>query len=119
MVKFQEFCNRITSDAPLSELISAEPAEIPERYKSPTEVLITMLKNKRNRFDSINVPFVESVFEQDYLGILKDKLGPDAEVPDSIVIRLSEGIFGENPIGLNVDQQAIIKVLATYICIQN
>lgn len=120
MVKFQEFCNRITTDAVLGDIISTESStDIPERYKAPTETLITILKNKRKRFDSINVPFVESVFEQNYLGILKEKMGPDADIPDSIIIRLSEGIFGEKPNGLNVDQQAIIKVLATYICIQN
>ena len=96
-----------------------EPAEIPERYKSPTEVLITMLKNKRNRFDAINVPFVETVFDNDWHSVLAEKIGPDGDIPDAIIIRLSEGIFGESPIDLNVGQQSIIKVLATYICIQN
>ena len=66
----------------------------------------------------INVPFVEAVFDDDYESILGEKL-VDGEVPDGIIIRLSEGLYNNYPSKLDSNQQAIIKVLSAYICIQN
>lgn len=120
MVRFQEFCKRITAGSKDLSGVSTECAEMPEQYKEPVEVLVSMMKTKKKIFDKINVPFIESVFEdeEENKKILSEKIG-DNDIPDAIFIRLSNGIFGENPSALNVDQQAIIKVLTIYICIQN
>lgn len=115
-MKFQDFCLKHATDNDLSNV--SDNTEIPERYKVATDVMVSMMKNKRDGFDRINVPFVENAFEGDYEKILEEKL-PDGEIPDGIFRTLAAGIFGDYPSRLDVNQKAIIKVLATYICIQN
>lgn len=114
-MKFQEFCLKHATG---NGLIDTTITDIPDRYKVPTESMVSMMKNKRDIFDRINVPFVEMGFEGDYEKTLEEKL-PDGEVPDGIIKRLAEGIFGKMPSQLDDNQSAIIKVLSTYICIQN
>lgn len=122
-MKFQEFCLKFATDVDLNDVLDHDltpsDLELPERYKMATETMVSMMKNKRNGFDRINVPFVEMVFDNGYEKMLEEKL-PDGEIPESIIRTLAEGIFCDNNSSrLDVNQQAIIKVLATYICIQN
>ena len=114
-MKFEQFCLRKAYKGPLEP---GDSAEIPERYAVPVESLISTLKNKVHILDKVNVPFVEAVFDDDYESILGEKL-VDGEVPDGIIIRLSEGLYNNYPSKLDSNQQAIIKVLSAYICIQN
>lgn len=111
---FLEFCRERVTGTPLD----VKDVEIPDRYKKAVQSMVQMMKNKRNIFDSINVPFVENAFTYDYEEILKDKL-EDGDVPDGIIHTLAIEIFGEQPIKLSKDQTAIIKILSTYICIQS
>ena len=117
-MKFQDFCLKYATESDFSDM-PAMHCKVPDRYKVATDVMVDMMKNKRDGFDRINVPFIEMTFENnDIEKILEEKL-PDGEVDDAIIIRLSEGIFNNQPAALDVNQAAIIKVLATYICIQN
>lgn len=113
-MNFLEFCKSRVSD---KELI-VDMEDIPDRYKKATDSMINIMKNKRDIFDKINVPFVEQAFDCDYEKILDDKL-VDGEIPDGIIHDLSVGIFNDLPVDLSKDQQAIIKMLSTYICIQS
>lgn len=118
-MKFQDFCLKVTSNTTDNDFSNvSDNTEIPERYKVATDVMVSMMKNKRDGFDRINVPFVENVFDGDYEKTLEEKF-PDGEIPDGIIRTLAGGIFGEYPSRLDVNQKAIIKVLAAYICIQN
>lgn len=120
MVKFAEFCRRIVTDVPLSHV--SDSMDIPDRYKTAVKALIKDLKPKKNIFNKINVLYVEPIFDGSYnidiASELDEKLD-DGEIPDGIINALSEGIFGNKPSVLTDKQQAIIKVLAVYICIQN
>jgi hypothetical protein len=115
-MKFKEFCLTKATTSPFN--ITDVEINIPERYKTPTESMIEIMKNKIEILDKINIPFIESAFDQNYVTILKEKL-PDGEVPEGIIIRLSDGLYGCHPSKLNEVDGAIIKVLTTYICIQN
>lgn len=117
-MNFQAFCRKYATEGDFSQMPPMH-CKVPEKYEVATKVMIDMMKNKRDGFDRINVPFVEMCFENnDYEKLLEEKL-PDGEIDDAIIIRLSEGIFNEQPAALDVNQASIIKVLATYICIQN
>lgn len=119
MVRFTEFCRRLVTK---NRLTCPYTTDIPERYKVPVKTLIDDLKCKKDIFDKINIPYIEPIFDGSYdidiSAELDDKL-PDGEIPDGIINVLAEGIFGNKPNELTDDQQAIIKVLAVYICIQN
>lgn len=115
-MKFKEFCLSKATKKPFD--LKDTEVTVPERYKVPTESMITIMKNKVDILDRINIPFIESAFDDDYVTILKEKL-PDGEVPEWIVRRLTEGLYGKYPSMLDEAEQAIIKVLTTYICIQN
>ncbi len=117
-MKFQDFCNKMASPIPLSKEQSYEVCP-PERYKKATDTMISMMKNRKDAFDRIDVPpYINMIFDQDYISILEDKL-EDGDVPTGIIFHLSKGIYDLNPSELDDKQQAIIKVLSTYICIQN
>ncbi len=112
---FEQFCLNKASKLTLDP---TDDMTIPERYQKPVESLITILKNKVDIFDRINVPFVEAAFDNNFEEILNEKL-ENGEVPDGIIRRLSDGLYHEYPSRLSDTQQAIIKVLSVYICIQN
>lgn len=114
MKSFMKFCKDRVTDTPLT----VTAAEIPDKYKKIVNSTIQIMKNKKDIFDSINIPFVEGVFVDGFEKILEDKLD-DGEIPDGIVHNLSTGIFGEYPVNLTKEQTAIIKILSVYICIQS
>ena len=112
---FEQFCLTKATKEPL---FPGDETEIPERYKVAVDSLIEILKNRVEVLDRVNVPFVEAAFSTDYEKILEEKL-PDGEVPDSIIKHLAAGLYHNYPSRLDSNQQAIIKVLSVYICIQN
>lgn len=114
MSSFMKFCMDHATDT----ILNVSETEVPDRYKKSVNVLIQLMVNKKDIFDSINVPYVENVFEDDYLDILESNL-ENGDVPDGIIYALSMGIFEKQPIDLCEDQTAIIKILSTYICIQS
>lgn len=114
-MKFKEFCMKRAISGNLS---AVQPDEIPEKYVKPTKALIDIMKYKMAVLDKINVAFIETLFDDDYEGILETKL-TDGEVPNGIIHTLSEGLYGKIPSELNDEESSIIKVLSVYICIQN
>lgn len=115
-MKFKDFCLRKTYPGTFDNI--STDVTVPGIYSIATNSLIEIMKNKISIFDKINVPFVEAAFECDYEKILEEKL-IDGEVPDGIIHQLSIGLYGKQPTMLDEEEQAIIKVLAVYICIQN
>ena len=116
MMIFQTFCNRTASKERI-DVSSINP--VPDRYKKAVDSIINIMKDKTEIFNVIEVPFVEVAFnDQDFEQILEDKL-TDGEIPDEIICKLSAGIYNKAITQLTDSEQAIIKVLSTYICIQN
>lgn len=115
-MKFKEFCKQKATIGKIDNI--SDSTVVPVEYAVAVESLITIMKNKLDVLDNINVPFIEAAFECDYESILDNKL-EDGDVPDGIINRLSEGLYGKSTLDLNEDEQEIIKVLSVYICIQN
>lgn len=113
---FREFCERLATEIPIT---ITETEALTGKYLEPANVTINLLKNKVDRFDSVKVPYVEAVFDDKEWETKLNEKCPDGEIPDELINHLSIGIFKESPSSLEVWQQAIIKVLSTYICIQN
>ena len=119
-MKFTEYCRKLVTSDPFTEV--TDSTDIPDEYVSPTDVLISSMKNKADIFDKINIAYIEAVFNEMTEDKLMNKLDmrfDEGEIPDGIINKLSEGIFKCKPIELTDDQRAIIKVLTIYICIQN
>lgn len=117
-MNFQDFCKNI-STASTFEGMTNENVDVPEKYKIAVTAMIGNMKNRIEFFDRITVPpYIQAAFDKDYESILKEKL-ENGEVPEGIIYALTKGIYNTTPSELNVSQQAIIKVLTTYICIQN
>lgn len=114
---FKDFCLKTAVPGPLN-VYAVEKEDVPERYKEATESMIDIMINKMDILDRVNVPFIEMAFDEDYETILNEKT-EDGEVPDVIIGRLTDALYKKYPSQLDEEQSAIIKVLATYICIQN
>ena len=107
---FQKFCMSKATDLPIT--FDPDNVIVEEKYNTILDVTIKDLKGRRNVFDNVNVVYVENTINSaDFDSIA------DMDIPDGIFVRLSEGIFNKPISDLSVEQQAIIKVLAVYICI--
>jgi len=94
--------------------------EIPEKYITPVNSLIEIMKPKMDKLDKISIKFIENYFEDiDTVSELIESHTINGEIPDSIINKLSESLYGRLPDELTDGEQIIIKVLACYICIQN
>lgn len=115
----QAYCDKLTKGTPALVGCDDEVA-VPEKYVEPTKNLINIMKNKRDGFDRIEIPFIEMVLEQvkDISSVLEENL-EDGEVPNGIIRELSLGIFKKTPSELTTAQASIIRVCAIYLCIQN
>lgn len=118
LMKFQDFCNKMATKESFGEQ-HPFAVIVPDRYKVAVNAMIENLRSRRNAFNIIDTPpYIVKVFDKDYITILDEKL-EGGDIPTGIIYGLSQGIYGLDPIDLNESQQAIIKVLTTYICIQN
>ncbi len=114
MRNFQDFCLNLTTDTPIVESVDKT---VDDKYKKILEVTINDLKKKRDVFESVNVVYIENVLStSDAIDKLLQNITDD-EIPYGILYELSKGIYDKEPTELNVKQQAIIKVVAVYICI--
>lgn len=113
---FQQFCNSLVTTNDFSS-VDVTDQIIPDEYTDGTKGVIECTKHNRDVFDRIELSFVESAFRDRTKYLEKLANIPDGEIPDGIINKLSSEIFKTNAKELNVNQQAIIKVLAIYICI--
>lgn len=118
MISFKEFCEKLVTDTALIDPPTGE-VYIDAKFKNPIAVLVKNMRSKKYIFDRINVSYIEETFNNRTWEETLEKKVPDGEIPDGVIFELSSGIFGTNPSALEKWQQAIIKVLAVYICIQN
>ena len=118
---FRQFCKRIATDNVISINVPEDPmtVEIPFNLENHIRVLTNTLKPLRKRFDGVSVPYVEKCFDD--MGAVYDILNEDYnnDVDDGIPYALSMYLFDTQFNDLSADDQAIIKVLAVYLLVQN
>lgn len=117
-MNFQEFCKKTASKNVISIDKTITNCVLDERYKVAVESLVAIMKNKMGILDKVSVPFIEAAFDEDYTSILKEKY-PEGDIPEEIMVYLSEALYHTHPSVLDEVKSSIIKVLTTYICIQN
>lgn len=118
---FRQFCKRIATDNTINITIPEDPmtVEIPYNLENTINVLTNMLKPLKKRFDTISVPYVEKYFNDmaNVFKIMDEEYNND--VDDGIPYALSMYLYDTQFNELSADDQAIIKVLAVYLLVQN
>lgn len=114
-MNFQEFCNSLANN---QLIVDALPESV-DTFGLETRVnaMIAIMENKVNILDKIHVDFIQSAMAD--MSVVEKKLKQfnDGDVPDYVLIRLSDGLYGKQFNELTICQQNIIKILAVYICI--
>lgn len=115
---FKDKCINIASKGIVT--IESNSCEIPEKYKTPVSSLITIMRNKMSILDKITIKFIEEAFDDmDKVQKALDENTENGEIPDGIINHLSIELYHKSFNGLTEEEQAIIKVLSCYLCIQN
>ena len=118
MTPFKTVCDRLSSNQRIT--VESNSLDIPERYSVSVKALIEIMKPKLTVLDKISIQFIEDAFTD--IEAVTKKLDADTEngdIPDSILNVFSSELYGKTINELTDDEQNIIKVLSTYICIQN
>ena len=105
---FLDVCRKLATNEAVT--IGTDEMEVPEHLKTRTDALIESMKPKMDRLDKISISFIENVFDDCHI--------EDFGVCTGILNKLSNSLYGKLFDDLVVDEQAIIKVLTGYICIQ-
>ena len=111
---FKQFC---MSHATPKHVDITDSMDINPSYEGVVAITITNLKNKIDIFDRISIPYIEDRFENEYDVKACLDLKDMGDIPDGIINRLSMGLYDKMFNDLTNEQQAIIKVFSTYICI--
>lgn len=111
---FKQFCINISNpehvDIPTTSTTPYKPDDMYEN-------IINTMKPKMDILDRINVPFIEAVF--DNMEEVKDLLENNSpDIPDGMILDISEKLYKDHFNNLNDEEQAIIKVIACYLSIQ-
>lgn len=115
---FKDKCINIASDEMLT--VDTSITEYPDKYETPLNSLIIIMKNKMEILDKISIKFIESAFDNmSSVQEALDKNTDKGEIPDGIINKLSTELYHISFNDLTQEQQAIIKVLSCYLCIQN
>ena len=112
---FKEFCidtaNKFIFDG------NIENVEVPEEYKVAVESIVESVKYKADRFDKVNISFIENTISdislEDFAKIFNDK----TKIPEGIFEKLSKDIFGKSFNNLDNDEMPIIKTIGIYLII--
>lgn len=111
---FLQFCRKVCN--PVTHTISSD-RNVPEQYEEVVNTVISTLKNKTRRFDSVELGYIERAFEKNYVEILK-RIDNEGFNPDCIMNAISDGLYNVGFNELNDrDKESIIKTLTIYILI--
>lgn len=117
MMVFALFCKSIVSPTVLKSV----DLPVPEKYQESAKRLVEELRYRMTCLDKIQIPYIE--------GTLNDALAPGTALyekattggdpDDSLPTYFAKELYGRKVEDCNQDEQAIIKVLASYILLQN
>lgn len=113
---FQEFCDRFANPE-LIEITTTD--EVPREFVEPIDTLVSLIKLKVKRADTIKISFIQNKFDDmnEVRRIMDETY--DGEVIESISQSLSKKLYELDYNVLNREEMAIIKVLTIYLMIQN
>lgn len=117
---FKDMCLRLSNTELITEVdvITSREEAVPNKYVGPVESLIKIMRPKMDILDRISIPFIEAAFADinEVTKTLDEQNNGD--IPEGIIQTLSTKLYNRPLQSLNTDEQAIIKVLSCYICIQ-
>ena len=114
-MKFLPFCQRIST--PFIVVEPVQVSEMPEDIAKRVKALCDIMKLKMDKLERVEIPFVESLFQDiDKVEDIMEK-EYNGDVPDYLLHNLSTNLYGQEFASLDADQQSIIKTLSVYICI--
>lgn len=119
-LSFQQFCDRISKDS--DAVADSSAAALSEDEKKIADSLISSLKYKVSKFNTLKLPYITAVFDkfetEEELGDELHRKTVDDEIKDTLLNYLSSGLYNMRYMALDKQQQNIIKVLAIYIILQ-
>lgn len=114
---FQEFCNMVASTGRIDDDLNVDESVVTDDMKRRMKALCSIMSTKIDIADRIEIPYIESAFQN--LGKAETALQSynDGDVPDYLLKEFSTNLYHQELKELTDEQQNIIKTLAAYICI--
>lgn len=113
-IDFQTFCNTRTVDIKLT--IPDVTDEVSEVYKPTMNRVLNDLSNRVVMFDRTSIPYIQETIER--VDNMDKALEPtNGDIPESILEKVSTTLYGSSFNDVNVEQQSIIIIVSTYICV--
>lgn len=114
MERFLQMCNRVSSNTRIN-LDTTRDFNIPPEYLEKCRIVLTQVKNKINRADTIHIGFIQREFDNlTELGEKLKEVTTDGEIDEGVLLYFSYNLFKDHINNLTNEQQNIIKVLACY-----
>lgn len=113
---FIDECLKITTSKRID--IKDEVLNVPTEYEATVNSIIQIMKPYVNKFNVTHFKFVENALanKQRFISAV-EKSTVNGDIPDAIICKLARGLYDKTINEVSDEQQAIIKVLACYICI--
>lgn len=113
-INFQTFCDVRTVDVKITLPLVTD--EVPEVYKATMDRVLKDLSNRVELFDRTSVPYIQDTIEKvaDMDKALEHTSG---DVPSAILENVSTTLYGKSFNDVTIDQQSIIIIVSTYICV--
>lgn len=122
-MRFLDFCKSVTSSEDTK--VTESNIEIPVKYSKSIELVINQFECNKDTMYNMDFPYIEHAFKlkgislSDKMVEICDREFHTLSIPDSIINKLSNGIFCNNYNKLNTNNKIIIKTLSMYILLSN
>jgi hypothetical protein len=123
-LRFIDFCKSVTN-VDDNGVKNDTNVTLPDKYVKAINVLTKQFKPKSHIIQGMSVPYIESAFKlkntslSDEMVRICEKEFHTREIPDKILLDLSNGIFGYHYNNLSTNFKIIIKTMAMYILLSN
>lgn len=111
---FKDFCNDIAYVTDKESVVPCDLIVEEENFHS----FITNMKEMSGRFDKLTLSYIQRAFEN--MGNVSDKIKekcPDGDIPNNLIDKISQGVYGAHYKDLSDDKCRIINVLSIYYTI--
>ena len=114
-MSFSQFCEQIATADVIRDTLNV--IDVDDDVKGRAHALCQIMKPKMGILDRITIAFIEESFKD--MKKVERSLSAynDGYVPDYLLKTFAAELYGSEFDALDSNQQAIIKILSTYICI--